>query len=83
MDAYQASVAAAGAADVLIIIGSTGEVMPANQIPVIAKQSGAKVIEINPVTSNYTYHITDIYLQGRASEIMDRLIPMVEKTLNE
>ena len=83
MDAYQASVAAAEAADVLIIIGSTGAVMPANQIPVIAKQTGAKVIEINPVTSNYTYHITDVYLQGRASAIMDQLLPQIENHLSE
>lgn len=74
MDAYHASVSAAEKADVMLIIGSTGEVMPANQIPQIAKQNGAKIIEINLEQSNFTNYITDIYLQGKAGEIMARLI---------
>lgn len=83
MDAYKASMEAAEAADVLIIIGSTGEVMPANQIPILAKQSGAKVIEINPEKSNYTHYITDIYLPGKASEMMTSLLNHVEKSINK
>ncbi len=77
MDAYHASVAAAEKADVLLIIGSTGEVMPANQIPSIAKQNGAKVIEINPEQSNFTSFITDIYLKGKAGEVMTSLMQHV------
>lgn len=74
MGAYQASLAAAEKADVFVIIGSTGEVMPANQIPLIAKQHGAKIIEINPETSQYTKSLTDIYLQGKAGEMMTQLL---------
>jgi NAD-dependent deacetylase len=64
---------AAMKSDVFLIIGTTGEVMPANQIPVIAKNNGATIIEVNPNASNYTRTITDIFLQGRATEVMDRL----------
>ena len=78
MDAYHNSQAAANIADIFVIIGSTGEVMPASQIPVIAKQSGAKIIEINPEPSNYTHAITDIYLGGKAGEIMPRLLHKIE-----
>jgi NAD-dependent deacetylase len=78
MDAYRLSQAAARAADVFVIIGSTGEVMPANQIPVIARQSGAKIIEINPEPSHYTHAITDIYLGGKAGEILPRLVHKIE-----
>ncbi len=81
MGAYQASVAAAESADVLIIIGSTGEVMPANQIPLIAKQTGAQVIEINPERSNYTKMITDIHLPGKASDMMNRLLELIENKI--
>lgn len=80
MDAYQNSVMAAESADAVIIIGSTGEVMPANQIPVIAKQSGAKIIEINPEKSNYTHAITDIHLTGKASVMMDQLLHLIVET---
>ncbi|MDZ7741155.1 MAG: NAD-dependent deacylase [Bacteroidota bacterium] len=72
-DAYMASTQAAEKAEVCLVIGTTGEVMPANQIPVLAKQSGATIIEVNPEKSMLTDRITDIWLQGKASEVMDKL----------
>ena len=53
-------------ADVLIIVGTTGEVMPASMLPYEAK--AAKVIEINPEPSRYTEEKTDIFLQAKATE---------------
>jgi NAD-dependent deacetylase len=73
MDAYQNSVEAAGKADVVIVIGSTGEVMPAAQMPYLAKQNGAVVIEINTEASKFTHSITDYYLEGKATEVMEKL----------
>jgi NAD-dependent deacetylase len=73
MDAYQKSLEAAENAQVVIVIGSTGEVMPAAQMPYIAKQNGAIVIEVNPEKSNFTRSITDIYLAGKAGETMELL----------
>ena len=61
-------------ADLFIIIGSTGEVFPAALIPEMAKQNGAKIIEINIEASSYTGRITDIFLQGRASQVMTELL---------
>jgi NAD-dependent deacetylase len=71
--AYEKSIKAAQNAEVFIVIGTTGEVMPASQIPYIAKNNGAKIIEINPEPSNYTGTITDIYLKGKATVIMDKI----------
>jgi len=72
-EAYSKSLEAAEKADVFLVIGTTGEIMPASQIPVIAKNNGAKIIEINIEPSNYTFQITDIFLKGKATEIMERL----------
>ncbi|MCK9203190.1 MAG: NAD-dependent deacylase [Bacteroidales bacterium] len=72
-DALMASYEAAGLSDVFLIIGTTGEVMPANQIPPLAKQNGAIIVEINPEPSHYTNMVTDLYLQGKASEIMKEI----------
>lgn len=77
MDAYSGSKKAAEKSDVFLIIGSTGEVSPANQIPMLAKQTGSLLIEINPEPSRYTNYITDIYLPGKAGEIMTRLITVI------
>ncbi|MBN1187942.1 MAG: NAD-dependent deacylase [Bacteroidales bacterium] len=57
-------------AEVFIMIGTTGEVMPANILPRVAKKHGAKIIEVNTSLSAYTDTVTDIFLQGKATEIM-------------
>ena len=64
---------AASISDVFLIIGTTGEVMPANQFPLMAKENGATIIEVNPHESNYTSVVTDIFLQGKATEMMELL----------
>jgi NAD-dependent deacetylase len=64
---------AASISDVFLIIGTTGEVMPANQFPLMAKENGATIIEINPNESNYTGMVTDIFLKGKATEMMELL----------
>ena len=71
--AYSKSVEAAQYADVFLVIGTTGEIMPASQIPLMAKSNGAKIIEVNVAPSNYTHSITDIFLQGKATEVMSML----------
>ncbi len=72
--AYQNSVQAAQQSEVMIVIGSTGEVMPACQMPLIAKQNGATIIEINLEESKFTNSITDIFIQGKASEVIRNII---------
>ncbi len=66
-------------ADLFLIIGTTGEIQPASLIPLLAKKNGAKIIEVNITKSNYTDQIVDIYLQGKASEILQRLLEYVKR----
>lgn len=72
-DAAGRSVEEVNLADVLLIIGTTGEVMPAGMLPSIAKSNGAKIIEINPQRSAFTNSLTDLFLQGPAGEISKQL----------
>jgi NAD-dependent deacetylase len=60
-------------ADVFLIIGTNAEVFPAADIPVKAKDSGAKIIEINIEPSHFTNTITDVFLHGTAVEIMGKI----------
>ena len=53
--------------DLLIVIGTTGEVYPAGLIPVEAKRMGKKVIEINPENSKIT-PFADVFLKMKATE---------------
>jgi NAD-dependent deacetylase len=71
--ALAAAYEAANLSDVFLVIGTTGEVMPANQIPFLAKSNGCKIIEVNTEPSNFTGSITDIFLQGKAADVMGLL----------
>ena len=59
--------------DVLIIIGTNAEVLPAAKIPEVAKENGAKIIEINIKPSHFTNTVTDIFLEMKATEAMSEL----------
>ena len=71
--AYKNSFADAEKADVCIIVGSTGEVMPASYVPQTAKQHGAVIIEINPEETTFTNQLTNIHLKGKASDILFKI----------
>lgn len=59
--------------DVMIIVGTTGEVYPAAGIPRAASARGARIIEINPEKSSYTDEITDIFLPLPAGQAMSAI----------
>ena len=61
-------------ADLVFIIGTLGEVMPACQLPSIAKANGATILEINPEPSAFTWRTTDLYLPMKAGEAMPLII---------
>jgi NAD-dependent deacetylase len=44
----QALTAAAAACDLMLVVGTSGEVHPAASLPVIARDHGASVIDVNP-----------------------------------
>jgi len=71
--ALQRSEDEAEKADVWLVVGTTGEIMPASIFPMDAKRNGAVIIEVNLQPSNYTHSITDIFLKGRASEVLRSL----------
>ncbi len=66
--------------DLMIVIGSTGEVVPAAHVPFKAKEKGAKILEINPMPSTFTYSITDLSIKGKAGDVMGKL---AEELLND
>ncbi len=59
--------------DLLLIIGTNAEVHPANAIPVMAHKHGAKIIEINIRESYLTESLTDLFLCGKASDVMGEI----------
>ena len=77
-EALNRSFQLASAAQALLVIGTSAAVSPANTIPGVAKQNGAKIIEINKEQTHLTATLTDIFLQGSASEIVSGLVEEVK-----
>jgi NAD-dependent deacetylase len=71
--ALQAADEAIEHTDVLLIIGSTGEVYPAASLPWRASELGARTIEINPIPSSFTAAIQPVLLALPASKALSRL----------
>ncbi|WP_456422098.1 NAD-dependent protein deacetylase [Thermococcus sp.] len=63
-------------ADVVIVVGTSGLVYPAAYIPYIVKEHGGKVIEVNVERSGIT-PIADVFLRGKAGEILPELTELV------
>jgi NAD-dependent deacetylase len=72
--AHTNSLVEAKNAEVFLLIGTSGEVMPSSLIPFEAKKNKCKIVEINTTPSNFTPSITDFFLQGKATEIMEDLL---------
>lgn len=68
---------------VLLVVGTSAEVTPANTIPYTAKMAKAKIIEINLMPTVLTESLTDIFLQGKASEIVTKLVHEVERIVSQ
>ncbi len=78
-DALKESFELASKCDLLLVIGTSAQVYPAADIPRIAKRSGAKVIEINLEPTPLTLGVSDLFIEGRAGEIL----PKIVKTLKD
>jgi NAD-dependent deacetylase len=68
--ALERAAAASRETDLMIVIGSTGEVYPAAMVPREAKENGARIIEVNPRPSDFTDSITDVFVAMKASEAL-------------
>jgi NAD-dependent deacetylase len=76
-DVHRAATDLAEQADVCLVIGTGGTVVPAGRIPVVVKQHGGTIIEINLRDTSYTYNTTDYFLEGKAGTRTPELVRAV------
>jgi len=79
MRLLQRSQTLAATCDVMLVVGTSATVEPAAYLPMIAKDSSAFIIEINPEPTPLTHRISDVTLLGPAGEMMDRIVATVVK----
>jgi NAD-dependent deacetylase len=78
-EALYRSQEAAARCEVMLVVGTSAVVQPAAFMPVLAKESGAVVIEINPEPSPLTGAISDFLIMGKAGEVLKRILDGLEK----
>ncbi len=69
------------ACDLMLVVGTSAVVQPAAYMPVIAKENGAKIIEINMERTPLSGSISDYFILGRAGQIMNAIVAELEKLL--
>ena len=67
--------------DIMMVVGTSATVQPAADLPIIAKRTGAVIIEVNPESTPLTHRISDIFLKGEAGIIMDDLVSEVKRRI--
>jgi len=65
--------AAAESCDVILVVGTSGVVYPAAHIPFLAKEHGARIIDVNP-DHDAIASIADLFLQGPSGEILPQVL---------
>lgn len=71
---------AARTCDVMVVVGSSLEVAPASEIPIIAKRCGAKVAIINLSPTDMDHH-ADVVIHGDAAEILPSIVQCITTPL--
>ena len=74
-DALETAMQAARHCDVFLSVGTSAVVEPAASLPLVARQSGAMVIEVNPQPTPLTA-AAQISLRGAAGELLPQLVAL-------
>lgn len=60
--------------ELMLVVGTSAVVQPAALMPVVAKQTGARIIEINPEPTPLTGAVSDYLIQGKAGAVMNDIM---------
>jgi NAD-dependent deacetylase len=71
--AWDSAERAARAADVVLVVGTSGLVHPAAALPTIAQRAGAYVVEVNPCLTPLSPEV-DAHVDGTAAEVVPALL---------
>ncbi|GAA1173157.1 SIR2 family NAD-dependent protein deacylase [Nesterenkonia xinjiangensis] len=71
--AFDAAAAAIRAADLVVVVGTSGIVQPAASLPLLGLERGIPLIEINPEETGLT-EVMDFAIRGRSGEVLPRLL---------
>lgn len=63
--------------DLMLVVGTSAEVQPAASMPHLAKNAGAKVIEINISETPFTGYVSNYIIKGPAGDVLEKVLNKV------
>lgn len=73
LDAFDAAAAAVRAADLVLVVGTSGLVQPAASLPLHALERGTPLVEVNPEATELT-ELMDYSLRGPSGTLLPQLL---------
>lgn len=80
-EAVQAALSQASICQVMLVVGTSAVVAPASHLPMLAKQGGAKLVEINLEPTALTGVLAEYTLLGPCEGVLPALVDEVEALL--
>ena len=77
VDAVNAALELARAADVMLVVGSSLVVYPAAEIPLVAVRSGARMIVINAEPTPLD-GFAEVVIHGRSGEVLPEIARLID-----
>ena len=68
--------------DAMLLVGTSGAVNPAAQFPLVARERGAQIIEVNPMPTELT-GAAHVVITGAAGETLPTLVKAIDKRMSE
>jgi NAD-dependent deacetylase len=70
------------ACEAMLVVGTSGAVYPAAGLPMVAKERGAVVVEINTESTPMTDQVSDYLILGSAGETISAIVKEVKLRMN-
>ena len=75
-DAIEEAFALASRADAMLVVGSSLVVYPAAEVPLVAVQSGARMIVVNAEPTPFD-ELAEVVIHGRSGEVLPRIMSLM------
>jgi len=75
-DVWEAAMRQASSCDMMVVVGTSLAVSPANLLPVYAKQNGATMVEVNPEETPMTLSM-DLSIRSSAAKALPELVSIL------
>lgn len=67
--------------DAMLLVGTSGAVNPAAQFPLVARERGARIIEVNPMPTELT-GAAHVVITGAAGETLPTLVKAIDRRMS-